>query len=313
MSGAAGFLPGRTRERNSGGTAAAAAGREAWQITMATEIELDNISCGYSGHSGTHVVLDHFSMRIKRGEIWCILGRNGAGKTTLFKTILGTLPALGGSIRIAGRDAEEMSRREMARVIAYVPQYHTPPFAFTVREIVVMGRNAYIGTFGAPGPEDRQIADRVIRDLGIEHLADQDYTRISGGERQMVLIARALAQQSAVLMMDEPAANLDYGNQVRMLQQIRRLAARGISVVFTSHNPEHAFLSHAKVAAILGRDRVVQGQAEDIITEELIAEIYGIRAHILRDPQAAGTAAGAAILPLTPEPDEQVGADGEDR
>lgn len=246
-------------------------------------LEIKGLSCGYgAGGTKEHIVLSNFSLTLEKGDIWCILGRNGVGKTTLFKTMLGVLPPLGGTIKINGRSMEDMSRREIARAIAYVPQYHNPPFAFTVKEIIVMGRNAYIGTFGAPTAGDERIAEEVMEELEISHLANRKYTEISGGERQMVLIARAMAQCPELLMMDEPSANLDYGNQVRMLKMIGELSQRGISIVFTTHDPEHAFLCRAKVAAIIGCRETVTGEAEEIITEELIERMYGIRARIIR-------------------------------
>ena len=254
-------------------------------------LTIEELTCGY----GQNEVLRDLGMEIRAGEIWCILGRNGVGKTTLFKTILGSLPKIGGRILLGGRDTQEMSRREIARMIAYVPQYHTPPFPFTVREVVVMGRNAYIGTFGAPSAEDERAADRVLKSLRIAHLADREYTQISGGERQMVLIARAMAQEPVLLMMDEPAANLDYGNQVKMLKKMRELAGAGISIVFTSHNPEHAFLCEANVAAIVDADTVLTGPAKELIDEDLLKRMYGIDACLLEGERPDGKSVRSVV------------------
>lgn len=245
-------------------------------------LNIEDVSCGYPLPKGRNkVVLEHFSMSVREGEIWCILGCNGVGKTTLFRTILGALPALGGRIQIAGKEIGKMSRVELAQNIAYVPQYHTPPFPFSVKEIVLMGRNAYIGPFGSPGAEDRKIVEEVLDSLGIRRLENEIYTQISGGERQMVLIARAMAQKPRLLMMDEPASNLDYGNQVQVLRQMKKLAEKRISVIFTSHHPEHAFLCDAYVAAIKGKQDTAVGRAADVITEELMGDIYGIKSKIV--------------------------------
>lgn len=259
---------------------------------------LENVSCGYTNPKGTpKIVLEHFSMQINPGEIWCILGRNGIGKTTLFMTILGAIPTIGGTILLHDRAFSSYSKRDLAKEIAYVPQYHTPPFPFTVREIILMGRNAYISSFGAPSAEDILVAETVMDDLGIRHLEDQNYTQISGGERQMVLIARAMAQKPRILMMDEPTANLDYGNQVKMLRQIRALSSQGIAVVFTSHHPEHAFLCDANVTAIISKDTAVSGRADQVITEELIKKMYGIRSKVF-DVQAPDGHSARNITPF---------------
>ena len=245
-------------------------------------LKIEDLSCGYSVTKGKNkTVLEHFSMEVEKGEIWCILGCNGVGKTTLFKTILGALPALSGCVRVDGREIAKMTRQELAQSLAYVPQYHTPPFPFSVRDIVLMGRNAYIGPFGSPGEKDQKIVDEVLDCLGIRYLEHEIYTQISGGERQMVLIARAMAQRPKVLMMDEPASSLDYGNQIQMLRRMKELSEQQISIIFTSHHPEHAFLCDANVAAIKGKQDTVLGKAGDIITEELMREMYGIQSKVV--------------------------------
>lgn len=259
-------------------------------------LKIDDVSCGYTlskGHQKT--VLEHFDMEVKPGEIWCILGCNGVGKTTLFKTILGILPALEGKIMVDGEDVSRMSRELLAKQIAYVPQYHTPPFPFSVKEIVLMGRGAYVGTFGSPSKADEKIVEEVLDRLEIRHLEHAIYTQISGGERQMVLIARAMAQNPRILLMDEPASNLDYGNQIQMLRQMKHLSGQGISIVFTSHHPEHAFLCDAHVAAIKSRNNFALGPAKDMIDETLMREMYGIQAKVVEVEQ--GGILQKSILP----------------
>lgn len=154
-------------------------------------LELKSVSCGY----GEKSIFQDISFSVARGETLCLLGPNGVGKTTLFKTILGLLPPLAGEILLSGENISAWTVEERARRIAYVPQVHTPPFPFTVHDVVVMGRAAHIGRLGIPGKKDRRIADDAIEMLGIGHLAQKIYTKISGGERQLVLLARAIAQQ----------------------------------------------------------------------------------------------------------------------
>ncbi|MDO4554929.1 MAG: ABC transporter ATP-binding protein [Lachnospiraceae bacterium] len=166
-------------------------------------MKITNLSCGY----GTKTVLKDVSFFLNPGEIFCILGPDGIGKTTLFKTLLGLLPPVSGNILIHDTPLSHFSNREKAQLMAYVPQSHTPPFPYTVHQVVVMGRTAYLGLFRAPGKKDIQIADNILEMLGIVSLRDRIYTELSGGERQMVLIARALAQQPDILLMDEPTAD----------------------------------------------------------------------------------------------------------
>lgn len=243
-------------------------------------LEIKNAVLGYRGKQKDKVILDGLSFSLEQGELLCILGANGVGKTTMYRTVLGFLPLLGGNILIEGKDITGFSRTQLARAIAYVPQYHTPPFPYSVFDVVLMGRSAHLQQFAAPGKEDEKIASEMIERMGIDYLKNEIYTEISGGERQLVLIARALAQQSSYILMDEPASNLDFGNQIRMLKTIRDLSNEGIGVCFTSHYPSHAFLTEASVLAIQGKRQAVKGKAEDIITEKLIKDMYGIDAKI---------------------------------
>lgn len=171
-------------------------------------LELTNVACGY----GAVPLFQNISFTVARGETLCLLGPNGVGKTTLFKTILGLLPPAAGIIRMEGKDIARWGAEERARHIAYVPQTHTPPFPFTVRDVVLMGRAARIGRLGVPGKRDCTAAAEAMGLLGITHLAEKVYTKTSGGERQLVLLARALAQEPELLCMDEPTASLDFGN-----------------------------------------------------------------------------------------------------
>jgi iron complex transport system ATP-binding protein len=239
-------------------------------------LEIKNAVCGY----GSKTVIDNISVRVKSGEILCLLGPNGVGKTTFFKTILGFLNLKSGEILLDGENVRSWSRKRFAKTIGYVPQVHTPPFPFSVLDVVVMGRTAHLGTFESPSKNDLKLAEEALQILGVGFLGDRIYTEISGGERQMVLIARALVQQPEILIMDEPTSNLDFGNQVRVLEQINSLVQRGMGVVMTSHFPDHAFLCSGKVALMKRNNEFLFGNAEEVITEENLYSAYGVHVKI---------------------------------
>ncbi len=240
--------------------------------------ELRDMACGYAGKP----VLTDVSFSVGAGDILCILGPNGVGKTTLFKSMLGLLPAIRGEVLVDGESIAHWDNKRKAQVIGYIPQSHVPPFPYTVLQVVTMGTVANLGMFASPGRDDYRRALTALDELGVLHLRDRVYTEISGGERQMVLIARALAQKPQVLLMDEPTANLDYGNQARVLEQINRLAGQGMTVVMTTHAPDHAFLCSSKVVLIERGNRITFGDATDIVTEENLRRAYGIDVAILR-------------------------------
>jgi iron complex transport system ATP-binding protein len=242
------------------------------------EIELRDVCCGYAGKA----IVSGVNLTVRSGDFLCLLGPNGVGKTTLFKSILGLQPIVGGNILIDGEATGNWSRRRFARAVGYVAQAHTPPFPFKVIDIVAMGRAAHIGVFASPSSHDMDVAEDVLSEIGLWHLRDAVYTRISGGERQLVLIARALAQQPGLLFMDEPTSNLDYGNQVRVLTHILRLIReQGMGVVMTTHNPNDALL-YATAVAILGPGgRFLTGSPREIITTDLLNELYRVSAQMV--------------------------------
>jgi iron complex transport system ATP-binding protein len=172
--------------------------------------------------------------------------------------------------------------------VSYVPQAHTAFFPFTVREVVVMGRTSHLGVFSSPSRRDREITQAAIERMRIAPLADSVYTRISGGERQLALIARALAQEAKVVVMDEPTANLDFGNQVRVLQHIQSLAHSGIGVLLSTHDPDQAFLCADRVA-MLHEGRLARlGAPDEAITAGSLKEIYGVDVAVTRVPLEGG-------------------------
>lgn len=235
-------------------------------------LAVEDLAFGY----GRRIVGSEVSFSLDRGNVLCLLGPNGCGKTTLLKTLLGLLPAHSGRVCVDGADLAGMRRRDVARLVAYVPQAHAAFFPFTVREVAVMGRATRLGAFAAPGPTDEDAAERALDTLGIGHLAEADYSRISGGERQLVLIARALAGEPRLLVMDEPTASLDFGNQARVLAQVRRLSGSGITVVFSTHDPSHALLCGDRVAALRDGAMIAFGPAAETVKPALLRRLYGI-------------------------------------
>ena len=243
-------------------------------------LSADNLAFGYHGKAvGSGVSID-----IRAGEVLCLLGPNGGGKTTLMKTLLGLLPPLAGAVRLDGEDAAAWPRRRLARVVGYVPQAHAAFFPFAVSDIVLMGRSAHIGLFAAPSRHDRAAAARALETLGIGHLHDRIYTEISGGERQLVLIARALAQEPRILVMDEPTASLDFGNQLRVLGRVAALAASGIAVVLSTHDPDHVFLCGDRVALLQDGRMEAIGAPEAVITPAALKRLYGVDVQVVELP-----------------------------
>jgi iron complex transport system ATP-binding protein len=233
------------------------------------------------GYRGKPVGQD-VDLEVRAGEVVCLLGPNGSGKTTLFKTMLGLLPPQGGEVRLGGRPIAALARDEIARGVAYVPQAQAAHFPFRVADMVVMGRTAHMGPFAAPGRDDHAKALAALDALGIGGLSQAEYTRISGGQRQLVLVARALAQDTPAIVMDEPTASLDFGNQVVVLSEVRRLSARGLAVLLSTHDPDHAFsIGHRVVLLDAGR-LVAQGHPETVLTPERLRAVYGVSVTVER-------------------------------
>jgi iron complex transport system ATP-binding protein len=193
-------------------------------------LEVSTLAFGFPGRTVGRDV----SFSLRGGEVMCVLGPNGGGKTTLFRTLLGLLQKHAGSIVLGGVPVEKLSRSEIARRTGYVPQEHAGYFAFTVREFVLMGRTAHLGAFSVPARKDREVAQRALESLGISGLSERPITGISGGERQLALVARALAQEPRLLLLDEPTAGLDFGNQVRVLERASRSCFRATTQIMPS-------------------------------------------------------------------------------
>jgi ABC-type cobalamin/Fe3+-siderophores transport system ATPase subunit len=235
-------------------------------------ISVKNLSFAY----GAQTVLENVSFEAQNGRLLAVLGPNGVGKTTLFRCILGLLRGYTGAIEADGADARALGARELARRIAYIPQTRGQAFNYSVLEMVLMGTSHAISALSMPKQKEADAAADALAQVGIGHLAHKSYARLSGGEQQLVLIARALAQQSRTLLMDEPTANLDYGNQARVLETVCGLAGRGYTVLLSTHNPQHA-LWYADLALALSGGRVSAFGAPDaVIDAPLVKALYGI-------------------------------------
>jgi iron complex transport system ATP-binding protein len=247
-------------------------------VVSTQRLEVEKLSYGYPGHPVGHGI----SFTVGAGEVLCVLGRNGEGKSTLFKAILGLLPARAGVLRIDGEPIAGWSPRRRAMTFGYVPQNGGGTFPFTVAELVLMGRTAHRAPFAAPSNADREAAKEAIALLGIAHLAEREWLRVSGGERQLALVARALAQEPRILVLDEPTASLDFGNQVRVLDAVRGLAeTRSLSVLLSTHHPEQAFACADRVAVLAGGQLVRIGSPVEVITPETLRACYAVEVAVL--------------------------------
>jgi iron complex transport system ATP-binding protein len=233
-------------------------------------LEAQDLAIGYPGH----LVGSDISLALEAGEVLGLLGPNGAGKTTLFRTLLGLQRPLGGAVAVDGLALARLRPAEIAQRMAYVPQAHVGEFSYAVLDVVLMGRTARLKPFASPGAEDEKIAREKLDGLGIAELAAQDYTRISGGQRQLVLIARALAQGAPILVMDEPTASLDFGNQTMVLGRIRALADEGYGVVLSTHDPDHALLVADRVAIIAEGGLRALGTVNEVVTADTLSAVY---------------------------------------
>jgi iron complex transport system ATP-binding protein len=231
-------------------------------------------------YDNKRIIFSDISFPLAEREVLCILGPNGIGKSTLIRCLANLYSLCSGSIRLFGEDMSGIKPGEVAKKIGYVPQAHEITFPFSVREFVLMGRAPHLAVFSSPGKADYAAADEKIHLVGISHLAEKPVNEISGGEYQLAMIARALAQEPAILLLDEPTSHLDFGNQIRILEIIDRLAAEGLSVIMSSHFPDHAFLSSNNVAIMQHGSFIAYGLADEVVTEENLKQTYGVEVSI---------------------------------
>ena len=247
-------------------------------------IEVQNLSFSY----GDRPVLHDISFRVEKGEFLSILGPNGVGKSTLFRCVLGLLSGYTGQVLVDGADSRSFTVREAARHIAYIPQSSHPIFNYSVFDIVLMGRTSGLSTFRSPKKKDAELCRWALEKVGIPHLSDRCFHRLSGGEQQLVLIARALVQKAPILMLDEPTASLDFGNQLLVLEQCRNLAREGYTVIQTTHNPEQSYQYSDRILTLQHGRVLAEGTPKEVLTEKTIRALYGVEVDVvsLRDDRA---------------------------
>lgn len=240
-------------------------------------LEVEGLRVGYGKKEIVHGV----SFQAHAGEFVCVIGANGCGKTTMLKSLLGLLKPFDGNVRLDGVETLAMSERERARHFAYIPQAHMPPFPFSVADVVIMGRTPYINRLAVVAPDDRRIAYGAMEQLGIGHLAERSYTQLSGGQQQLVLIARAIAQQPGFLVMDEPTASLDFGNQQMVLKRMKKLTEGGMGVLMVTHDPDHALFCADRVIAMQEGRVIADGTPDEVMTDACLRTIYDTSARII--------------------------------
>lgn len=239
-------------------------------------LEVKDLSFSY----GDNKVLNNVSFSSSGGEAIAVLGPNGVGKSTFFKCILGFLPIRKGKIEIEGKDVSIMKGKELSKYIAYIPQSSNPVFNHTVLDSVAMGMNNQIGLFSAPGEKEREKAAAALDRLGILKLKDRGCLNISGGERQLMLIARAMVQDARIIVMDEPTSSLDYGNSYRVMETIMSLSKDGYTILFSTHDPDAAMRYSDRVIAFYKGEIIRDGKPSTVLNTDVLSTLYSINVAI---------------------------------
>lgn len=248
-------------------------------MTTPALLTLNNLQFAYQPETP---VLRQVSFEARSGSITAVLGPNGAGKTTLLKLILGLLRPHSGEILLDGRSLRHYSRRELSRWIGLVPQRESVPFEYTVLEYVLLGRAPYLGPLDQPGETDIDIARQALTRLEIGAIEKRAIPELSGGELQLVMVARSLAQQTRILLLDEPTSHLDLSNKYRVLDILRGLARGGTTILFTTHDPESASLVADGLVLVAKGQVLAAGPVEETFTAEKLSATYGVEVEVLR-------------------------------
>lgn len=251
---------------------------------MAVILAARELAVGYGGQA----VLSGVTLEVVAGKIVGLVGANGSGKSTLIRTLLGLIEPVAGTVELEGGDAARVDARVRARRVGYVPQIARPAFPYRVDDFVLMGRAPHVATIGRPGAFDRATALAALGELGIADLAARPVTQLSGGQLQLVLLARALAQEPAALVLDEPASALDFGHQARLLELLRRQAGRGLGVLMSTHHPDHVLTACDEVVLLAGGRVEVQGPPDQALTGETLTALYGVPMAVVSVPLPSG-------------------------
>lgn len=239
-------------------------------------------------YDGEKPLWDKVSFEVKPGDIFSIMGANGCGKSTLIRCLIGFLKPFKGTVNLIEEDGTCFDPfkepQEFTKRIGYVPQMQNTAYAFSVRDYVVMGRAPHMGLFQKPGKYDYELTDNILKEMHIYDIKDRSFNTLSGGQQRQAVIARAIVQEPEIVILDEPANHLDYGNQYRVVEMIQRLAERGIAVILTTHAPDHA-LHFNKTVGVMLKQNFTVGQAQEIITEKLLMELYNMHVRIVELPE----------------------------
>lgn len=242
-------------------------------------LEVNGVSFGYTGKN----VLDSISCDIREGERIAILGPNGCGKTTFINLVSGLTSGYKGSIRMNGVEISELSHREIARNVAIVPQYHEPVFPYPVREFILMGRHRHLHWYEHPGPEDMSIAEKAAEKAGVSDLLDRPYDALSGGEMQLVILARALAQSSQMLMLDEPNSHLDFRNRFKILEMVCNLSDDCTrTTLMTLHDPNDVVRFAERVLVFCQGKIIADGSPVRILNSKLLEKVYEVKVSVMQ-------------------------------
>lgn len=239
---------------------------------MCAKLEVNNATFSYNGKKN---IFENVSFSVDTGDVFCIIGPNGTGKSTLLRCLCNLYKLNNGNIRIDGHEVSRMRPSALAKKIGFIPQIHTPAFPYTVLEVVIMGRTPHLSMISTPSEKDYTIAEEAIKMTDIDYIKDKPYTELSGGQMQMVLLARVLAQEPKILLLDEPTSHLDISHQIHTIEIVRKLADNGVSLIMTSHFPDHAFMASTKVGIMKNKSFMEIGSADDVITEKNLKSAYG--------------------------------------
>lgn len=240
---------------------------------MSLLMTVDNIDFAYRQKSTS--ILKGCSFTLKEGQILSLLGANGAGKSTLLSIVMGWYKPDAGNVLIEGTPLDSMTAREIGKAMSLVPQSENLPFNFTILDYVLMGRTPYLGALDSPGTKDEEIARGALESVGLAGWENRGIKKLSGGEKQLVTIARSLCQKPKILLLDEPTSSLDLKHKGEIITVLKDLAAKGMAILFTSHDPQFTAALSDRVSLMKNGKILAEGSMKEMFTPELLGETYG--------------------------------------